>query len=96
MLREGRLVDWRDALAALDLNFLSFLTFIGVIAAVVQVLEMVLDRFFPRLYNTLVSSAPHHGQLRDHGRLALYAQRDYNTDSCLYGVFSGLAGRWLL
>jgi len=38
---------------ALDLTFLGLLTYIGVIAAVVQVLEMFLDRFLPALYNTL-------------------------------------------
>lgn len=37
----------------LDLSFLSLITFIGVIAAMVQILEMVLDRFFPSLYNAL-------------------------------------------
>ena len=37
----------------LDLTFLGLLTYIGVIAAVVQILEMVLDRFSPALYNTL-------------------------------------------
>lgn len=37
----------------IDLTFLGLLTYIGVIAAVVQVLEMFLDRFFPGLYNTL-------------------------------------------
>ncbi|GAB4337333.1 MAG: NADH:ubiquinone reductase (Na(+)-transporting) subunit E [Desulfobulbaceae bacterium] len=37
----------------LDLTFIGLLTYIGVIAAVVQILEMVLDRFSPALYNTL-------------------------------------------
>jgi Na+-transporting NADH:ubiquinone oxidoreductase subunit E len=37
----------------LDLTFLGLLTYIAVIAAVVQILEMVLDRFVPVLYNTL-------------------------------------------
>jgi len=37
----------------LDLTFLGLLTYIGVIAAVVQMLEMFLDRFSPGLYNTL-------------------------------------------
>jgi len=36
-----------------DLSFLNFLTFIGVIAALVQILEMSLDKFFPALYNAL-------------------------------------------
>lgn len=37
----------------LDLTFLGLLTYIGVIATVVQILEMFLDRFSPALYNTL-------------------------------------------
>lgn len=37
----------------LDLTFLGLLTYIGVIAAIVQILEMVLDRHLPTLYNTL-------------------------------------------
>ena len=34
----------------LDLSYLSLIAFIGVIAAMVQVLEMVLDRFFPAIH----------------------------------------------
>jgi Na+-transporting NADH:ubiquinone oxidoreductase subunit E len=34
----------------LDLSYLALIAFIGVIAAAVQVLEMVLDRFFPRIH----------------------------------------------
>ena len=37
----------------IDLSFLGLLTYIAVIAAVVQILEMFLDRFSPALYNTL-------------------------------------------
>lgn len=40
-------------LAALDLRFLRFITFVGVIAALVQVLELALDRFAPRLHAAL-------------------------------------------
>jgi Na+-transporting NADH:ubiquinone oxidoreductase subunit E len=36
-----------------DLRFLGLISYIGVIAAMVQILEMVLDRFFPVLYNAL-------------------------------------------
>ena len=36
-----------------DLSFLRFLTFIGIIAALVQILEMALDKFLPSLYNAL-------------------------------------------
>lgn len=35
-----------DALASLDLSFLTFICFIAVIASLVQIVEMVVDRFF--------------------------------------------------
>jgi len=99
VLREGAL-SWSgvDALKRLDLSFLSFITFIGVIAAFVQILEIVLDRFFPSLYNALgiflplitVNCAIMGGSL-------FMQQRDYNfTDSCLYGFFSGLGWAFAL
>ena len=37
----------------LDLSFLGFITYIGVIAAIVQILEMFLDKFVPSLYAAL-------------------------------------------
>jgi len=40
-------------LGDIDLRFLNLIAFIGVIAAVVQILEMVLDRFVPALYRAL-------------------------------------------
>jgi Na+-transporting NADH:ubiquinone oxidoreductase subunit E len=40
-------------LSELDLRFLGLIIYIGVIASVVQVLEMALDRFAPALYNAL-------------------------------------------
>ena len=36
-----------------DLSFLGLISYIGVIAAIVQILEMVLDKFMPALYNAL-------------------------------------------
>lgn len=42
-----------DPAQSIDLSFLGFITFIGVIAALVQILEMVLDKYFPPLYNAL-------------------------------------------
>lgn len=36
-----------------DLTFLRFLVFIGVIASMVQLVEMVVERFFPALYTSL-------------------------------------------
>ncbi|NLG06027.1 MAG: NADH:ubiquinone reductase (Na(+)-transporting) subunit E, partial [Clostridia bacterium] len=37
----------------IDLSFLGLLSYIGLIAAVVQILEMFLDKFVPALYNAL-------------------------------------------
>src|SRR5690606_31801937 len=51
MLRPGAL-DWAG-LPDVDLSFLGLITYIGVIAAMVQILEMALDRFFPALYTAL-------------------------------------------
>lgn len=42
-----------DPNESIDLSFLSFITFIGVIAALVQILEMILDKYFPALYQAL-------------------------------------------
>lgn len=75
----------------LDLTFLGLLTYIGVIAAVVQVLEMFLDRFMPGLYNTLgiflplltVNCAILGGTL-------FMVERDYTfTESVFYGIGAG-------
>ncbi|RMD58335.1 MAG: NADH:ubiquinone reductase (Na(+)-transporting) subunit E [Nitrospirae bacterium] len=51
ILKEGAL-SWAG-LPGIDLTFLGLVTYIGVIAAMVQILEMVLDRFVPALYNAL-------------------------------------------
>lgn len=37
----------------LDLSFLKFISFIAVIAAIVQALEMIIDRYSPALYSAL-------------------------------------------
>ena len=85
-----------DALAwvgqpGLDLTFLGLLIYIGVIAAVVQILEMFLDRYVPALYNSLgiflplltVNCAIMGGTL-------FMVERDYTfTESVAYGFGSG-------
>ena len=42
--------DWDWIVPGLDLSYLSLIAFIGVIAATVQLLEMLLDRFFPAIH----------------------------------------------
>lgn len=51
LLRDGAL-SWAG-LPDVDLSFLGLVSYIGVIAALVQILEMTLDRYFSKLYNAL-------------------------------------------
>ncbi len=51
LLDDGALA-WAG-LPDVDLSFLGLVSYIGVIAALVQILEMLLDRFVPALYNAL-------------------------------------------
>jgi len=53
LLKEGALAWVSPELASYDLSFLGFLTYIGTIAAMVQIVEMTLDRFFPALHAAL-------------------------------------------
>ena len=51
LLNEGALA-WAGA-SNVDLSFLSFIAFIAVIAATIQIVEMIIDRFSPKLYVAL-------------------------------------------
>jgi len=51
LLKDGALA-WAG-MPDVDLSFLGLISYIGVIAAMVQILEMTLDRYFPALYNAL-------------------------------------------
>ena len=51
LLQDGALA-WAG-LPDVDLSFLGLVSYIGVIAALVQILEMTLDKYFPKLYNAL-------------------------------------------
>lgn len=90
VLKDSALVD------GVDLSFLNFITFIGVIAALVQILEMVLDRFFPPLYNALGIFLPLITvNCAIFGGVSFMVQRDYNfTESIVYGFGSGVG--WML
>jgi len=52
-LKEGAMAWISPSLADLDLSFLSFIMFIAVIAAMTQLVEMVVEKFSPSLYNAL-------------------------------------------
>jgi len=53
VLKEGALAWLGEGFAAIDLSFLSFMIFIAVIAAMTQLVEMVIEKFSPALYNSL-------------------------------------------
>ena len=55
ILAPGALYEWLpyEALKEVDLSFLSFIIFIAVIAAFVQLVEMIVEKFSPSLYNQL-------------------------------------------
>ena len=90
VLKNGALAE------GVDLSFLNFITFIGVIAALVQILEMVLDRFFPPLYNALGIFLPLITvNCAIFGGVSFMVQRDYNfLESVVYGFGSGVG--WTL
>lgn len=89
LLKPGAL-SWAG-LPDIDLTFLGLLTYIAIIAAVVQVLEMVLDRFLPALYNTLGIFLP---LLTVNcailGASLFMVERDYTFgESVAYGIGAG-------
>lgn len=86
-----------DALVkGMDLSFLSFITWIGVIAAIVQILEMILDKFFPALYNALGIFLPLITvNCAIFGAVSFMALREYTfTESVVFGFGSGVG--WAL
>jgi Na+-transporting NADH:ubiquinone oxidoreductase subunit E len=94
VLADGALA-WAG-LPNVDLSFLGLISYIGVIAALVQILEMVLDKYVPALYNALgvflplitVNCAILGGSL-------FMVERDYNFgESVVFGVGSGVG--WAL
>ncbi|MEZ6042819.1 MAG: NADH:ubiquinone reductase (Na(+)-transporting) subunit E [Planctomycetaceae bacterium] len=92
LLQPGALEWLSPGLKEQDLGFVGLISYIGVIAAMVQILEMVLDRYFPALYNALgiflplitVNCAILGGTL-------LMVERSMTfTDSVVFGWGSGL------
>ncbi len=96
LLKDGALSWLGPEYASVNLEFLGLISYIGTIAAMVQILEMTLDRFFPTLYNQLgiflplitVNCAILGGSL-------FMVERDYNfLESCTFGFGSGVG--WAL
>ena len=94
LLKEDALA-WAG-LTGVDLTFVGLISYIGIIAAMVQILEMFLDKFVPSLYNALgiflplitVNCAILGGSL-------FMVERDYNFgESVVFGMGSGVG--WAL
>ena len=94
VLKEGALA-WAG-LPEMDLGFLGLICYIGVIAAVVQIMEMLMDKYVPKLYQALGIFLP---LITVHcaifGGTLFMVERDYNfSESVVYGLGSGLS--WAL
>ena len=96
LLKPGALSWISPSLESVNLTYAGLICYIGTIAAMVQILEMALDRFFPPLYNALgiflplitVNCAILGGSL-------FMVERDYTfPESCVYGVGAGIG--WAL
>ncbi|WP_438952304.1 NADH:ubiquinone reductase (Na(+)-transporting) subunit E [Porticoccus sp.] len=91
-LAEGALA-WTgvEALANVDLSFLGLLSYIGVIAAIVQIMEMFLDKYVPALYNALGVFLPLITvNCAILGAALFMVERDYNlAESAVYGFGAG-------
>ncbi|MBW6391498.1 MULTISPECIES: NADH:ubiquinone reductase (Na(+)-transporting) subunit E [Halomonadaceae] len=97
LLAEGALT-WTGIEGAenIDLSFLGLLSYIGVIAALVQILEMFLDKYVPALYNALGVFLPLITvNCAILGGVLFMVERNYNFgESVVYGLGSGVG--WAL
>lgn len=92
LLRQGGLAWVHPSMADIDLSFLGFLTYIGTIAASVQLVEMTLDRFFPKLYVALGIFLPLITvNCAILGASLFMVERDYTLgESVVFGLGSGV------
>jgi Na+-transporting NADH:ubiquinone oxidoreductase subunit E len=96
VLSPGALVWIGDDFANVDLNFLQFIVFISVIAAVVQLTEMAVEKFSPALYGTLGIFLPLIAvNCSILGGALFMVGRPYNlAEATVFGFGSGIG--WLL
>jgi len=94
LLKDGALT-WAG-FPEVDLSFLGLLSYIGVIAAMVQILEMVLDKYVPVLYNALGVFLPLITvNCAILGASLLMIEQDQTfTESVVYGLGAGVG--WAL
>jgi Na+-transporting NADH:ubiquinone oxidoreductase subunit E len=97
MLKPGALAWISKDLANVDIGFLSFIIFIAVIASMVQLVEMVIEKFFPALYASLGIFLPLIAvNCAILGGTLFMQERNYNSlaEATVFGLGSGVG--WLL
>lgn len=97
ILKKGAMAWLSEDFADVDLSFLTFMVFIAIIAAITQLVEMVVEKFSPPLYNSLgiflpliaVNCAILGGSL-------FMQEREYSNlaEAAVFGVGSGVG--WML
>ena len=97
LLKKGALAWLGDSFAGVDLSFLSFIMFIAVIAAITQLVEMVIEKFSPSLYNSLGIFLPLIAvNCAIMGASLFMQEREYESiaEATTFGLGSGI-GWWL-
>jgi Na+-transporting NADH:ubiquinone oxidoreductase subunit E len=97
VLQPGALSWLGPEYASTDLSFLGLIMFIAVIAALVQIIEMVVEKYAPSLYNSLGIFLPLIAvNCAILGAVLFMQQRDFDSawTATVYGAGSGIG--WLL
>ena len=96
LVKEGALTWLSPDLAGVDLEVIKFIIFIAIVAAFVQLIEMVVEKFSPSLYNALGIFLPLIAvNCSILGAALFLPTRDYNlAEATTFGIGSGVG--WFL
>jgi Na+-transporting NADH:ubiquinone oxidoreductase subunit E len=97
LLRKGALIWLGNGFTDVDLSFLTFMVFIATIAAITQLVEMVIEKFSPALYNSLGIFLPLIAvNCAILGASLFMQEREYENvlEATVFGVGSGIG--WML
>ena len=97
VLKKGALIWLGESFGDVDLSFLTFMVFIATIAAMTQLVEMVIEKFSPALYNSLGIFLPLIAvNCAILGASLFMQEREYENviEATVFGVGSGVG--WML
>jgi Na+-transporting NADH:ubiquinone oxidoreductase subunit E len=97
VLKKGALIWLGESFGDVDLSFLTFMVFIATIAAMTQLVEMVVEKFSPALYNSLGIFLPLIAvNCAILGASLFMQEREYENviEATVFGVGSGIG--WML